>query len=360
MAVDAPVPASGTLLGGTVVTVHGTGFTDMPALVCMFGSVNSNATYLSPVAVQCAAPTAAAAGTVSLTVTSAASDGTATTSVNSGAAVFTYTAAPIVQALSPVAGPAAGGTVLTLSGSNFTQSESYACRIGSALVPARRLSTALLQCTAPERSDSGAAAAAVTVALVVNSGAVEVPVPQSYVYSSRVIITGVFPPAAWDVGGAAVTVTGGPFTAADAPWKCWFGARDAPAYRINDTAVECAVPPLAASAITVVGEAAAAAVATVVVVSASSGSGAPISSAHAAFTYTPALIGSSVHPASGSVIGGTLLTVTLAMPTAAAAALQQQPPLACLFGALNSKWWRFTPAVLDSSSSSSDSSGSAV
>jgi hypothetical protein len=61
-------PPSGTVLGGTVVTVTGANF-DTDAL-CMFGSTASTAyTYMSASLLLCATPLSGAAGTVALEVT---------------------------------------------------------------------------------------------------------------------------------------------------------------------------------------------------------------------------------------------------------------------------------------------------
>ena len=103
-------PTSGPAAGGTTVTVTGSNLTG--------GSVSfgtAAATGVSCTASSCTATSPAGSGTVNVTVTTAGG-----TSSTSAADQFTYQAAPppapAVTAVSPASGPAAGGTMVTVTG----------------------------------------------------------------------------------------------------------------------------------------------------------------------------------------------------------------------------------------------------
>jgi hypothetical protein len=108
-------PTSGTTAGGTVVTVSGSGFTGATA-VNFGGTAATSYTILSDTALTAIAP-AEAAGTVDLKVTTPGG-----TSATGSADQFTYStiAAPAVTAVSPSSGSTTGGTVVALTGTNFT------------------------------------------------------------------------------------------------------------------------------------------------------------------------------------------------------------------------------------------------
>ena len=103
-------PTFGPAAGGTSVAITGTGFTG--ATEVDFGTTAAtNLVVVNDTSLTVDSP--AGTGTVDVTVTSPGG-----TSPTSPADEFTY--APIVASLTPKFGPAAGGTPVTLSGSNFT------------------------------------------------------------------------------------------------------------------------------------------------------------------------------------------------------------------------------------------------
>ena len=118
-AVVAPVvtgmsPTSGPTAGGTLVTITGTGFTGATAVD--FGTTAAtDLTVVNDTTITADSP--AGTGTVDVTVITPAG-----TSATSPADQFTYTAAvaPTVTGMSPTSGPAAGGTLVTITGTGFT------------------------------------------------------------------------------------------------------------------------------------------------------------------------------------------------------------------------------------------------
>lgn len=111
------VPDTGPPAGGTAVTINGANFTSgtqQTSLSVSFGGVQaSHVTVLSSAQMSAVVPPHAA-GSVSVQVTAA--DGKS----SSLASAFTYTTTTLsIKDISPLSGPAAGGTSVTISGSNF-------------------------------------------------------------------------------------------------------------------------------------------------------------------------------------------------------------------------------------------------
>jgi hypothetical protein len=108
-------PSSGPTAGGTTVTIKGSNFTGATAV--SFGTTASSSfTFVSDTELTAVAP-AGVAGTVDVVVKVPG----ALDSAPSAASKFTYVApAPVVSSVSPSSGSTAGGTSVTISGSNFT------------------------------------------------------------------------------------------------------------------------------------------------------------------------------------------------------------------------------------------------
>ncbi|WP_158225402.1 putative Ig domain-containing protein [Rhizobium sp. 11515TR] len=106
-------PTSGPQSGGTVVTLTGSNFSNVTAVT--FGATPAASfTVNSPSSITAISP-AGSVGTVDIRVTTAGG-----TSAASASDLFTYLGAPMVTSISPASGPQGGGTVVTLTGSNFT------------------------------------------------------------------------------------------------------------------------------------------------------------------------------------------------------------------------------------------------
>ena len=106
-------PADGPTAGGTTVTITGTNFTG--ATEVEFGTnAATDLVVVNSTTITVHSP-ADSAGAVDVTVVTAGG-----TSATSPADQFTYVAAPVVSSLNPTDGPAAGGTLVTITGTNFT------------------------------------------------------------------------------------------------------------------------------------------------------------------------------------------------------------------------------------------------
>jgi len=111
--VTAVSPNAGPIAGGTSVTITGTDFNNVSAV--KFGANNATTfSFVNATTVTATSP-AGSAGAVDVTVTTPGG-----TSATGAADQFTYSAVPTVASVSPNAGPIAGGTSVTITGTNFT------------------------------------------------------------------------------------------------------------------------------------------------------------------------------------------------------------------------------------------------
>jgi hypothetical protein len=110
-------PTYGSVVGGTLVTITGSGFA--PGATVDFGAAPATSVrVVSPTEIIAVSPASSAAGPVIVIVSVGA-----VTSAASGADQFTYFAGsspvPVIAEISPTGGPATGGTVVQIIGSGF-------------------------------------------------------------------------------------------------------------------------------------------------------------------------------------------------------------------------------------------------
>ena len=117
-AVSGPVPTvssvspnSGSTAGGTAVTITGTNFA-AGATVTFGGTAATNVVVVNSTTITATTP-AGSAGAVTVTVTNPSGQS------GSLASGFTYVAPPTVSSVSPNSGSTAGGTAVTITGTNF-------------------------------------------------------------------------------------------------------------------------------------------------------------------------------------------------------------------------------------------------
>jgi hypothetical protein len=105
------LPTSGSIAGGTVVTISGTGFLANPTV--KFDGIPATSVSATATSITATAP-AHAAGKVDVVVTN--TDGQSATLTQA----FTYTLpSPTISSVSPNNGPTTGGTLVTIAGTNF-------------------------------------------------------------------------------------------------------------------------------------------------------------------------------------------------------------------------------------------------
>jgi hypothetical protein len=107
-------PSSGALAGGNTVTINGTGLSTATSV--SFGGNTATPTVVSDTALTVLVPAGAAAGPVSVSVTTAGG-------TNNGLS-YTYVDVPTIGTINPNTGSTAGGTALTITGTNLGSTES--------------------------------------------------------------------------------------------------------------------------------------------------------------------------------------------------------------------------------------------
>ena len=272
-------PSSGTIVGGTAVTLSGSGFLAGTTTVT-FGGVAASSVVVYDTATLTAVSPARSAGTVAVAVTTAG--GTATL-----AAAFTYqNPTPTVSGISPGSGPANASTPVAITGTSFVAGLTTVTFGTTAATNVSVTSSTALSAVAPARP-----AGAVTVT-VANGAATAT---TSFSYVTVPTVTGISPSSGATTGGTPVVVTGTGFAPSVASVR--FGGVDATAVTvINDTSLAAITPAHAAGAVTV---------------DVTTGGGS--SSKSSAFSYlagTGAPTATDVSPSTGWTAGGTTITVT--------------------------------------------------
>ncbi len=192
---------------------------------------------------------------------------------------------PTVTSVSPNAGPASGGTTVTIKGAEFTGAT--AVRFGASEATSFTVeSSSQVTATAPP-----GAAGTVDVTVVTPAGTSLATAADRYTYQLPPTITKLSPTSGPVAGATTVSITGSEFTAAT---SVTFGGVPATTYKVNSATSITAVAPAQGAGIVAVQ------------VSNSAGASALTSKDH--YKYTPTI--EAVSPGEGPASGGTSVTVT--------------------------------------------------
>ena len=268
-------PVSGSTAGGTAVTITGTNFA-AGATVTFGGTAATNVVVVSATQITATTP-AHAAGAVTVTVTVSGQSANLTNG-------YTYVAPPTVSSVSPNSGTTAGGTAVTITGTNFAAGATvtFGSTAATNVVVA---SATQITATVPAGS-----AGAVTVTIT-NSNGLSGSLASAFTYVVPPTVSGVSPNSGSTAGGTAVTITGANFVAGA---TVTFGSSAATnVVVVSATQITATTPAGSAGAVTVT-----------VTVSGQSGSLA------SAYTYVVTPTVSSVSPNTGTTAGGTAVTIT--------------------------------------------------
>lgn len=244
-AVDPPTvtgvsPSSGPAVGGSTVTITGTGFSTVSGGTTVhFGTAGASDVLCSS-STSCSATAPAGTGTVDVTVSVAGQ-----TSAQTPADDFTYLA-PSVSSLSPTSGPSTGGTAVAITGTGFDGSASV--KFGSA--GARSVtfvSPTELQVTSP----GGTPGTTVNVTVTTADGTSPVVAGDHFTYTApQPVVTSVSPANGPSTGGTSVTIGGTGFTGAS---TVAFGPAVASSFTVvSDTQIIAQSPSGTAAAVDVV------------------------------------------------------------------------------------------------------------
>ena len=230
--VTALTPSFGPQAGGTSVTIQGSGFTG--ASQVLFGSVAATGvTVLDDTHITATAP-AQASGTVDVTVTTPAG-----TSAVSDSDSFQYVAVgPAVTSLGTTSGPTAGGTAVTINGSNLLG----ATGVFFGATPAtffQVLSDSQVKAVSPL-----AAAGAVQVTVVTPNGTSPTNAGTTFTYnadpSATPTVTGLSPNSGPSSGDTTLTLSG---TNLAGTTQVLFGSTPAKFSLVSPTALSVTAPP---------------------------------------------------------------------------------------------------------------------
>jgi hypothetical protein len=204
-AVTSVSPTSGPTTGGTTITVTGSAFVS-GATVRVNGVAATGVTFLSATQVRAVTP-AGTAGARSVQVTNP--DGQSSTLANA----FTYTTttpSPTLTAITPATGSTAGGTAVTLTGTNFTAGATVT--IGGTAATSVVIASATSITAVTPAGAAGARDVRVTL-----TGGQTATLTGAFTYTTPQVpsptVTSLSPVSGPTAGGTAVALTGTNFTA---------------------------------------------------------------------------------------------------------------------------------------------------
>jgi hypothetical protein len=268
-------PTSGLVTGKTSVIVRGSGFTG--ASKVLFGTTAASFTLNS--VTQITAISSAGSGTVDVKVTTPGG-----TSAASIADRFTYLPIPTIASISPTSGPVAGGTVVIIQGSGFTEA--------SKVLFGPTVSNFMVNSDTQITAYSPAGSGTVHVTVTTPKGTSVTSIADQFTYLPVPTVTSIAPTSGPVAGGTTVTITGSGFTGVS---KVLFGSTVS-IFTVNSS-----------TQITVISPASPAGMVHVTVITPG---GTSVTSTADQFTYRVAPIVTSIAPTSGPVAGGTFVTIT--------------------------------------------------
>jgi hypothetical protein len=189
-------PNTGSTSGGTPVTLIGSGFEGF--IEVLFDTqFATSVVRVNSTTITCVTPPHAP-GVVNVRVRCAGGN-------SAPSAIYTYATgagAPVLTQVSPSAGPNAGGTNVTLTGSLFTGATTVTFN-GLAATNLVVVTDSTITCTTP-------GGGGICSVIVTTPGGQNAP-NSAYFYQNQPNVTGVSPPSGNFAGGAVVTVTGSEF-----------------------------------------------------------------------------------------------------------------------------------------------------
>lgn len=273
-------PIVGSIIGGTSVTIMGTGF--QTGATVSFGGAAATIVTVTSTQITLTTP-AHAAGTVNVTVTNP--DGSSVTQTGG----YTYGLPPSILSVTPNTGTDAGGTFVTITGAEFQQGATVKFGSGTATNVVVSSSAQTIQATTPVQ---GPGAVDVTVT---NPDGRTATRKSGFTYTGTLIVTAITPNTGTTAGGTAVTITGTPFATGALVYFGGLGGTQATnVVVVGSTQITCNTPTHAAGAVDV----------TVVV-------GTDNATLPAGYTYTASsgvTIG-NIDPSSGTTAGGTVVAI---------------------------------------------------
>jgi len=287
--------AGGPLSGGTTLTITGTHFFNYPSdtspnnhfTQVMVNGVTISPTILSNSLIMVTMPAASSPGTADVQVVNEGGTSAITTTDQ-----YTYVLTPTVGGVSPNAGPPAGGTIVTITGTSF--SGATRVTLGGAPIPYTVQNDSTISATIPATSSTSVSTADLRVTTQGGLSAIQQPADQ-FTYYPTPTVSDLSPRVGPARGGDTLLITGTGFVPASQPGSNTVTVGGAPATvaSASDTLLSVLTPPSSTG-----GPAA-------VVVTTPGG---PSNSLPYTYVLTPTVTG--VSPAGGPTDGGTTITIT--------------------------------------------------
>jgi large repetitive protein len=282
--VTAVSPAAGPLAGGTSVTITGTGFLVGEPTTVKFGTATATSvTVVSGSSITARAP--AGSGTVDVTVTTTGG----TSAANPPGDDFTYDPVPTVTGVGPAAGPLAGGTPITISGTGFTSGATVTVG-GAAATGVNFVNSGTITATTPASGSTGT----VDVRVTTLGGQSATSSADQFTYDPVPAVTGVSPAAGPLSPGTGITISGSNFLSGS---TVTVGGVAATGVHVVNSGTITATTPTSGSA------------GTVDVRVTTAGGQSPVSAADE-FTYDPVPTVTGLSKPGGPLAGGTPVTIT--------------------------------------------------
>tara|TARA_R110002072_G_scaffold276051_1_gene437383 strand:- start:111990 stop:116984 length:4995 start_codon:yes stop_codon:yes gene_type:complete len=270
--------SAGPVGGGAIINLVGTNFVS-GATITVGGSTCTVPTFVNAISMTCVTP-ALAAGTYDVVVTNP--DTQTGTLVNS----YTTQAAPTVTVVSPVTGPLAGGTTMTITGTNFRTGASVSV-VGTSCTSATVVNSTTMTCVTAARTAGNGNV------VVTNTDAQSGTLASAFTYQGAPTVTSVVPSNGVDDGGTAVTINGTNF-ASDISNISFGGSACASVVWVNSTQLTCTTTAHASGSVSVT----------------ATNQDGQTGTLAAAYTYDPNPTITSLSPSNGVYTGGDLITVT--------------------------------------------------
>ncbi len=195
-------PTKGPAVGGTVVTITGEHLSGATAVD--FGlTAGTSVTPVSATELKATSPAGTPSSTVDVTVTTGG--GTSSTGVADRFGYEALPPAPVVTSIAPTKGPAAGGTVVTITGEHLSGASAvkFGTFTATGLTP---ISATELKATSP----AGSPSSTVDVTVVTGGGTSATGVADRFGYEAvpKPVVSSITPTKGPAAGGTVVTVTG--------------------------------------------------------------------------------------------------------------------------------------------------------
>ena len=225
---------TGSVNGGTEVSIFGTGFTKRYEAACSFGSKIVQAHVINDTNAWCLSPSQESIGTVPVEISLNGVDFT------DNYVLFHYTEPSQVLSIRPQSGSMNGGTKVFINGTNFNSTGTFKCAFGDRVVEAEFVSPSSITCISP----SGHVG---RVSVEVTSNGVDYTTNfVQYTYRLPVRLVSVYPTSGPESGGTEIRIVGMNFVDA-LDLKCRFSGlleKTVNARYISSGAIVCTAPEL--------------------------------------------------------------------------------------------------------------------